>query len=60
MLQNYEANPHQRIHKATTWGIVVIEKYQELYKDLTVCVAPVVLTSAYKWKYFEVAVDNFK
>jgi hypothetical protein len=31
--------------------------YQELYKELTVSGAAVVLHLAYKWEYFEVAVD---
>jgi len=32
--------------------------YLELFKEVTVCVAAVVLHPAYKWEYFEVAVDK--
>jgi hypothetical protein len=39
---------------------VVLDKFREIYKDLTVCVAAVVLHPAYKWEYFEVAVEKLE
>jgi hypothetical protein len=39
---------------------MVLDKYPELYKSLTVCGAAVVIHPAYKWEYFEVAVDNLE
>jgi len=59
-LQRYHANPHLRIQRAAAEAIEVLDKYQKLYKSLTVCVAAVVLHPAYKWEYFEVAVDNLE
>jgi len=60
VLQKYQANPLLHICTASAEGIVVLDKYQELYKELTVCVAAVVLHPAYKWEYFEVAVDKLE
>ena len=60
MLQKYQANPHLHIRTAAAEGIVVLDKYWELYKELTVCVAAVVTHQAYKWEYFEVAVDKLE
>jgi hypothetical protein len=60
VLQKYQANPHLHIRRAAAEGIVVLDKYRELYKELTVCVAAVVLHPAYKWEYFEVAVGNLE
>jgi len=60
VLQKYQANPHLHIRRAAAEGIVVLDKYRELYKELTVCVAAVVLHPAYKWEYFEVAVDKLE
>jgi len=60
VLQKYQANPHQYIHRAAAGGIVVLDKYQEFDKELTVCVAAGVLHPAYKWEYFEVAVDKLE
>jgi len=60
VLQKYQANPHLHIRRAAAEAIVVLDKYQELNKSLTVCVAAVVLHPAYRWEYFEVAVDNLE
>jgi hypothetical protein len=60
VLQKYQANPHLHICRAAAEGIVVLDKYREIYKDLTVCVAAVVLHPAYKWEYFEVAVEKLE
>jgi hypothetical protein len=60
VLQKYPANPHLHIRRAAAEGIVVLDKYREIYKDLTVCVAAVVLHPAYKWEYFEVAVEKLE
>jgi hypothetical protein len=60
VLQKYQANPHLHIRRAAAEGIVVLDKYREIYKDLTVCVAAVVLHPAYKWEYFEVAVEKLE
>jgi hypothetical protein len=60
VLQKYQANPHLHIRRASAEGIVVLDKYRELYKELTVCVAAVVLHPAYKWEYFEVAVNKLE
>jgi len=53
-------NPHLHVRRAAADGIVVLDKYRKLYKELTVCVAAVVLHPAYKWEYFEVAVDQLE
>jgi len=58
VLQKYQANHHLHIRRAAAEGIVVLDKYRQLYKELTVYVAAVVLHPVYKWEYFEVAVDN--
>ena len=58
VLQKYPANPHLHIRRAAAESFVVLDKYLEIYKDLTVCVAAVVLHPAYKWEYFEVAVEK--
>jgi hypothetical protein len=60
VLQKYQGNSHLLVHRAVADRIVVLDKYQELYKELTVCVAAVVLHPAYKWEYFEVAVDKLE
>jgi hypothetical protein len=60
MCQKYQGNPHLHIRRAVTEWIVVLDMYRELYKELTVCVAAVVLHPAYKWEYFEVAVDKLE
>jgi hypothetical protein len=60
LLQKYQANPHLHICRAAAEGIVVLDKYREIYKDLTVCVAAVVLHPAYKWEDFEVAVEKLE
>ena len=60
VLQKYQSNPHLHVRRAAADGIVVLDKYRELYKELTVCVAAVVLHPAYKWEYFEVAVDKLE
>jgi hypothetical protein len=60
VLQKYQANPHLHIRRAAAEGIVVLDKYHEIYKDITVCVAAVVLHPAYKWEYFEVAVEQLE
>ena len=60
MLQKYQANPHLHICRAEAEGIVMLDKYREIYKDLTVCFAAVVLHPAYKWEYFEVAVEKLE
>jgi hypothetical protein len=46
VLQKYQTNPHLHICRAAAEGIVVLGKYREIYKDLTVCVAVVVLHAA--------------
>jgi len=60
MLHQHQANPHLHIHWAAEEGIVVLDKYCEIYKDLTVCVAAVVLHPEYKWEYFEAAVQKLE
>ena len=60
VLQKYQANPQLHICRAAAEGIVVLDKYREIYNDLTVCVAAVVLHPAYKWEYFEVAVEKLE
>jgi len=60
VLQKYQANPHLHICRAAGEGIIVLDKYRELYKEHTVCFAAVVLHPSYKWEYFEVAVDRLE
>jgi len=60
VLQKYHANPHLLICRASAEGIVVLDKYRELYKELTVCIGPVVLHPANEWEYIEVAVDKLE
>jgi len=60
VLQKYQANPHLHIRRAAAEEIVVLDKYREVNKELTACVAAVVLHPAYKWEYFEVAVDKLE
>jgi len=60
VLQKYQPNPHMHIRRAAAEGIVVLDKYREIYNDLTVCVAAVVLHPAYKREYFEVAVEKLE
>jgi hypothetical protein len=59
-LQKYQGNPHLHVRRTAAEGTVVLDKYWELYKELTVCVAVVVLHPAYKWEYIEVAVDKLE
>ena len=60
VLQQYHGNPHLDVQRASADGIVVLDKYRELYKELTVFVAAVVLHPAYKWEYLAVAVDKLE
>ena len=60
VLEKYQGNPQLHVQRAAADGIVVLDKYRELYKELTVSVAAVVLHPAYKWEYFEVAVDKLE
>jgi hypothetical protein len=48
VLQKSQGNPYLHVRKAAADGIVVLDTYRELYKELTVCVAAVVLHPAYK------------
>jgi hypothetical protein len=58
VLQRYQRNPHLHIRRAAAEGVIVLDKYREKFKELTVCVAAVVLHPAYKWDYFTVAVAS--
>jgi len=58
VFQMYQANSHLHICRAAAEAIVVLDKYQELYKDLTLCVTAEVLDPACKWEYFEAGVEN--
>jgi hypothetical protein len=60
VLQKYLGNPHLHVRRAAADGIVVWNMYWELYKELTICVAAVVLHPASKWEYVEVAVDKLE
>jgi hypothetical protein len=60
VLQKYQRNPHSHIRRAAAEGIIVLDKYHDIYKLLTVCVAAIVLHPAYKWDYFEVAVNKME
>ena len=60
VLQKYQGNPHLHVQRAAADGIVVLDKYRELYKELTVFVPAVVLHPAYKWEYFAVTVDKLE
>jgi hypothetical protein len=43
VLQKYHGNPHLHYRSAAADGIVVLDQYWQLYKELTVCVGAVVL-----------------
>jgi hypothetical protein len=60
VLQNYQGNRHLHVRRAAADVIVVLDKYWELFKELPVCVAVVVLHPAYKCEYFEPAVDKLE
>jgi len=60
VVPKYRTNPHYHIRRAGAEGITVLDKYRDIYKSLTVCVAAVVLHPAYKWEYFEVAVTKME
>ena len=60
VLPKFQGNPHLPVRRAAADWIVVSDKYRELFKELTVCVAVVVLHPAYKGEYFEVAVDKLE
>ena len=58
VLRKYQPNPHCHIRRAAAYAVVLLDKYRESYKTITVCIAAVVLHPAYKWEYFEVAVTK--
>jgi hypothetical protein len=60
VLQKYQPNPHLHIRRASAEGIVVLDKYWELCKELTAYVAAVGFHPAYQLEDFEVAVENLE
>jgi hypothetical protein len=60
VLQKDQGNSDLHVRRAAADSMVVLDKCRELCKELTVCVAAIVLHPAYKWEYFEVAVDKLE
>jgi hypothetical protein len=60
VFQKSQANPHLHICRGAAEGIVVLDTYRKIYKDLTVCPAAVVLHPTYNWEYFEAAVEKLE